>query len=69
MTFHGLRHTYVPEQYKKLTDAGNTDEQAKKQLSKWTGHERADVMRIYLPNGSDVIERKKYHKGSGDDDV
>lgn len=48
ITFHGLRHTCAAEWYKELTSKGMTDYQARVQVSKWLGHERDDVTRIYL---------------------
>jgi integrase len=48
MTYHGLRHTCAAEWYQKLIDEGETDYQARLQVSRWLGHERDDVTRIYL---------------------
>ncbi|MCL2077965.1 MAG: tyrosine-type recombinase/integrase [Oscillospiraceae bacterium] len=48
LTFHGLRHTFALNKYNELMDRGYTDIQAKREVSKLLGHERADVTRIYL---------------------
>jgi integrase len=48
LTFHGLRHTFAAEQYKKFIAKGYTETQAKLKVSKLLGHEREDVTRIYL---------------------
>jgi len=63
MTFHGLRHTYCPEQYSVLVSDGKTDRQARSQISKWTGHERADVTRIYLPHLSRNSRERNNEEG------
>ena len=70
MTFHGLRHSFAPARYKELIDEGKTDYQARKQLSKSMGHERADVTRIYLPpvvKESDGRPDKSVRGGGGGD--
>lgn len=59
MTFHGLRHTCAAEWHMRLMIEGKTERQAKLQVSKWLGHEREDVTRVYLASvknggGSDV---------------
>ena len=48
MTFHGLRHTCAAEWYQKLIHEGKPEYQARLQVSKWLGHERDDVTKIYL---------------------
>lgn len=48
LTFHGLRHTCAAEWYKSLIRQGFSDNHARLQVSKWLGHERLDVTRIYL---------------------
>jgi len=48
MTFHGLRHTCAAEWYKRLVEEGQSEYQARLQVSKWLGHERDDVTNIYL---------------------
>lgn len=48
MTFHGLRHTYAVEKYKKLIANGMTELDAHFTVSRLLGHERADVTDIYL---------------------
>ena len=53
LTFHGLRHTCAAEWYKSLTRQGFSDSHARLQVSKWLGHEREDVTRIYLAGGKE----------------
>ena len=48
LTFHGLRHTCAAEWYKTLIAEGKTEYGAHLQVSRWLGHERDDVTRIYL---------------------
>ena len=48
LTFHGLRHTCAAEWYKKLTAEGLTETQVKLMISKWLGHEREEITKIYL---------------------
>ena len=48
MTFHGLRHTYAAEKYRELTAGGMTELDAHFAVSRLLGHERADVINIYL---------------------
>lgn len=48
MTFHGLRHTYAVETYKKLVDGGMSELDAHFAVSRLLGHERPDVTNIYL---------------------
>ncbi|BDF71443.1 integrase [Oscillospiraceae bacterium] len=48
LTFHGLRHTCAAEWYRALIADGKSAYDARLQLSKWLGHERDDVTRIYL---------------------
>jgi len=48
ITFHGLRHSYAAEQYARLRTEGYSEYEAQLQVSKWLGHERDDVTRIYL---------------------
>ena len=48
MTFHGLRHLCAAEWYLSLTNSGYNKDSAMKQVSRWLGHERKDVTRIYL---------------------
>jgi len=48
ITFHGLRHTCAAAWYQKLIRGGKTEYEARVQVSKWLGHERDDVTRIYL---------------------
>ena len=48
MTFHGLRHTYAAEVYTTLIQQGKSPLDAKYEVSRLLGHERADVTNIYL---------------------
>jgi integrase/recombinase XerD len=48
LTFHGLRHSYAMRQYARCRMQGMTPLQARLQVSKWLGHERDDVTRIYM---------------------
>ena len=48
MTFHGLRHTYAAETYTKLLQQGKSPLDARYEVSRLLGHERADVTNIYL---------------------
>lgn len=48
MTFHGLRHTYAAETYKKLVEGGMSELDAHFAVSRLLGHERPDVTNIYL---------------------
>ena len=48
MTFHGLRHTYAAEVYTTLIQQGKSTLDAKYEVSRLLGHERADVTNIYL---------------------
>lgn len=48
LTFHGLRHTCAAEWYRALIADGKSAYDARLQVSKWLGHERDDVTRIYL---------------------
>ena len=48
LTFHGLRHAYAAEKYKKLMVGGTSALDAHFTVSRLLGHERADVTDIYL---------------------
>lgn len=48
LTFHGLRHVYAAETYKKLVDSGMSGLDAHFAVSRLLGHERPDVTNIYL---------------------
>ena len=48
MTFHGLRHTFAAETYTTLIQQGKSPLDAKYEVSRLLGHERADVTNIYL---------------------
>ena len=48
LTFHGLRHTYAAEKYRQLITDGFSELDAHLTVSRLLGHERADVINIYL---------------------
>lgn len=48
LTFHGLRHVYAAETYKKLVEGGMRELDAHFAVSRLLGHERSDVTNIYL---------------------
>lgn len=48
MTFHGLRHTWAAEKYKRLIEGGMGALDAHFEVSRLLGHERPDVTDIYL---------------------
>ena len=48
LTFHGLRHTYAAEKYMELVQNGTGALDARFEVSRLLGHERADVTDIYL---------------------
>ena len=58
LTFHGLRHTFAAETYTTLIQQGKSPLDAKYEVSRLLGHERADVTNIYLAsvNGGDPNE-------------
>jgi len=53
LTVHGLRHTWAAERYRELIAAGSTPYEARRQVSKWLGHERDSVTNIYLASLSE----------------
>lgn len=53
LTFHGLRHTCATEWYQNLVREGKSEREARVQVSKWLGHEREDITRIYLAGVTD----------------
>ncbi len=57
LTFHGLRHTYAAEKYRKLIDSGMGSLDAHFAVSRLLGHERADVTDIYLAS----LPKEKRH--------
>jgi len=48
LTFHGLRHKFAAEWYRKLISEGKSESDARFEVSRLLGHEREDVTRIYL---------------------
>lgn len=48
LTHHGLRHSFAANKYRELTAGGMTQLEASLEVSRFLGHERADVTRIYL---------------------
>ena len=45
---HGWRHTYAQEQYLSLVQSGQSELEAKRRISQLLGHNRPDVVNIYL---------------------
>ena len=45
ITFHGLRHNCAADWYMTLISKGYTEKEARRQVSKWLGHERDDINR------------------------
>jgi len=62
ITFHGLRHTCAQDWYRALLAQDRPEIEARLQVSKWLGHEREDVTRIYLAGvelkGRDCLEKR-----------
>lgn len=48
LTVHGLRHTWAAERYRELIASGQMPYEARRQVSRWLGHERDSVTKIYL---------------------
>lgn len=48
LTFHGLRHTFAANTYKRLISQGYTEFDAHIRVSRLLGHERTDVTEIYI---------------------
>ena len=48
LTFHGLRYAYVQDRVQQEIDKGFTLEQATERVTKEVGHERTDVIYVYL---------------------
>lgn len=48
ITFHGLRHNFAAEQYRKLLDRGRSVEAAEQAVAELLGHRRRDMVRLYL---------------------
>ena len=65
MTFHGLRHTCAADWYRRLTREGKTPHEAHLQVSRWLGHERTEITRIYL-TGSEGKPDSYWNGGDGD---
>ena len=65
MTFHGLRHTCAADWYLQLINEGKTAHEARLQVSRWLGHERAEITRIYLA-GSEGKPEDYWNGGDGD---
>lgn len=65
MTFHGLRHTCAADWYLQLINEGKTAHEARLQVSRWLGHERAEITRIYLV-GSEGKPEDYWNGGDGD---
>lgn len=48
LTFHGLRHSFAAEQYRRLLEEGRSVEAAEQTLAQLLGHRRRDMARLYL---------------------
>ncbi len=48
LTFHGLRHTFAAEKYQQLMESGTDALEARYAVSRLLGHNRADVVNVYL---------------------
>lgn len=48
LTFHGLRHSYAAEQYRRLLAEGRSVEAAEQMVAQLLGHRRRDMARLYL---------------------
>jgi integrase/recombinase XerD len=48
VTIHGLRHRYAQERYAEALERYGDEYQARKEVSRWLGHERDEVTRVYL---------------------
>ena len=48
ITFHGLRHSYAQEEYNKRIEQGKSELDARLEVSKLLGHERDEVVKIYI---------------------
>jgi integrase/recombinase XerD len=48
LTMHGMRYNYIQERVQQEADKGITKEQAAQIVTKEVGHNRADVIYIYL---------------------
>lgn len=65
MTFHGLRHTCAADWYLRLIRKGKTPHEARLQVSRWLGHERAEITKTYLP-GTEGKTDDYWNGGDGD---
>lgn len=48
ITFHGLRHNFAAEQYRKFRNRGKSVEAAEQAVAELLGHRRRDMARLYL---------------------
>jgi site-specific recombinase XerD len=48
LAFHGLRHRYAVETYKRFIAEGCGDEEARRRVSELLGHNRIEITRVYL---------------------
>lgn len=46
-TYHGLRHMFAVEAQRRLLASGVSAKMARLQVSRWTGHEREEIMNVY----------------------
>ena len=65
ITFHGLRHTCAADWYRRLTREGKMPHEACLQVSRWLGHERAEITKTYLP-GAEGKPDAYWDGGDGD---
>ena len=65
MTFHGLRHTCAADWYRRLIEEGKTQREAELQVSRWLGHERREITKLYLTGA----QGKPDDYWGGDEDV
>lgn len=48
LNFHGLRHSFAREQYRKNLNSGMTEKEARKDVAHRLGHGRDEVTKVYL---------------------
>jgi integrase len=53
LSCHGLRHSYAAGKYAEFRASGESDADAKRDVSPLLGHNRPDVTRIYLAGLTD----------------
>ena len=65
ITFHGLRHTYATEQYLALLAQNHSESDAKKKVSELLGHNRPNIVSLYLAG----VENSSESGAGGDGNV